>query len=39
MEDHGYIVLRFLHDEEWDSLFDAYPYIFGKSDKNGKESK
>ena len=33
MEDHGYIVIRFRHDEEWDAIFAKYPYIFGKESK------
>jgi very-short-patch-repair endonuclease len=40
MEDAGYIVIRFRHDEEWDTIFANYPYIFGKSgngSSNGKE--
>jgi hypothetical protein len=30
MEDHGYIVIRFTHSEDWDQKIAKYPYIFGK---------
>lgn len=30
MEDRGYVVIRFRHDEDWDAVFSQYPYIFGK---------
>ncbi len=30
MEDYGYVVIRFRHDEDWDSLFARYGSIFGK---------
>jgi hypothetical protein len=29
MEDLGYIVLRFRHDEEWEALLKKYPSVFG----------
>jgi ATP-dependent helicase YprA (DUF1998 family) len=29
MEDLGYIVLRFRHDEQWDPLVKRYPSVFG----------
>lgn len=29
MEDLGYIVLRFRHDEEWEALIKTYPSVFG----------
>jgi ATP-dependent helicase YprA (DUF1998 family) len=29
MEDLGYIVLRFRHDEEWEPLVSKYPSVFG----------
>jgi very-short-patch-repair endonuclease len=30
MEDLGYIVLRFRHDEAWEPLLQKYPAVFGK---------
>lgn len=29
MEDPGYTVLRFRHDEEWEPLLKKYPSVFG----------
>jgi hypothetical protein len=29
MEDLGYVVLRFRHDEEWEPLVTKYPSVFG----------
>jgi very-short-patch-repair endonuclease len=31
LEDLGYVVLRFRHDSDWDSLVRAYPSVFGTS--------
>lgn len=30
LEDHGYIVLRFGHEEDWAAKFAGYPNIFGR---------
>lgn len=30
LEDQGYTVVRFAHDEEWDVILQKYPHIFGK---------
>jgi ATP-dependent helicase YprA (DUF1998 family) len=31
LEDLGYSVIRFRHDNDWDDLFDSYPNVFGKT--------
>ncbi|MCX7701057.1 MAG: DUF1998 domain-containing protein, partial [Gemmataceae bacterium] len=30
MEDAGYTVIRFHHQDDWESIFARYPHIFGK---------
>lgn len=30
MEDNGYTVIRFGHDDDWDEIISQYPYIFGR---------
>jgi len=29
MEDRGYLVIRFSHSDDWDSIFEKYPGVFG----------
>ena|SRR5215211_2410339 len=29
MEDLGYMVIRFGHQDDWDEIIDQYPYVFG----------
>jgi very-short-patch-repair endonuclease len=29
MEDLGYMVIRFSHQDDWEEIVDAYPYVFG----------
>lgn len=29
MDDYGYTVIRFHHEDDWPSIFAKYPYIFG----------
>jgi ATP-dependent helicase YprA (DUF1998 family)/very-short-patch-repair endonuclease len=31
LEDQGFTVLRFRHDEEWSSLIEKFPHVFGKT--------
>jgi hypothetical protein len=31
LEDLGFTVLRFRHDEEWSSLIEEFPHVFGKT--------
>ncbi|MFN0083820.1 MAG: DEAD/DEAH box helicase [Blastocatellia bacterium] len=31
LEDLGYTVLRFAHDDEWRTILERYPHIFGKA--------
>jgi len=31
LEDHGYLVIRFGHQEEWAATLAQYPHIFGRS--------
>lgn len=30
MEDHGYMVIRFHHQDNWPAIFARYPHIFGR---------
>jgi very-short-patch-repair endonuclease len=30
LEDAGYIVIRFHHEEDWEAIIARYPHIFGK---------
>jgi hypothetical protein len=29
MEDLGYMVIRFGHEDDWSEIVDRYPYVFG----------
>jgi superfamily II DNA/RNA helicase/very-short-patch-repair endonuclease len=31
MEDAGFVVIRFHHEDNWDAVFDRFPHVFGRS--------
>jgi very-short-patch-repair endonuclease len=31
LEDHGYTVIRFHHDDDWAQRISRYPHVFGRS--------
>jgi len=35
MEDYGYTVVRFHHEDDWMAVVDRYPYVFGKVSGGG----
>ncbi|HEX8729496.1 MAG TPA: helicase-related protein, partial [Ktedonobacterales bacterium] len=35
LEDHGYLVLRFGHQDDWTAKVARFPYIFGKEQEQG----
>jgi hypothetical protein len=30
MEDFGYTVIRFGHDDDWTEIINRYPHVFGR---------
>ena len=30
MDDYGYTVVRFHHEDDWMAIIAQYPYVFGK---------